>query len=163
MDAYRSSHCSRSGVCPNLRCGTYFGQARKADQSQQPRRQRRPMSIRRVISLSSMLAALCALSIASAAFAQSASPAQDVYSPKSEVLNVVSGGGPADIVPGEAAGQGNAAPAAPVTHESGGSTPVAAPAGSLPFTGFQAGLVALAGLALLGTGVAMRRVSRSNS
>jgi hypothetical protein len=32
--------------------------------------------------------------------------------------------------------------------------------GSLPFTGFQAGLVALAGALLLGTGFAMRRVAR---
>jgi hypothetical protein len=121
------------------------------------------MSIRRVISLTGVLAALCALAVAGSAFAQSASPAQDVYNPKGEVLNVVNGGGPADIVPGAAAGQGNAKPAPSVRRESGGSTPVAAPAGSLPFTGFQAGLVALAGLALLGTGVAMRRVSRSNS
>jgi hypothetical protein len=30
----------------------------------------------------------------------------------------------------------------------------------LPFTGFQAGLVGLAGLLLLGGGIAMRRVSR---
>ena len=33
--------------------------------------------------------------------------------------------------------------------------------GSLPFTGFQAGLVALFGLALVGTGLAVRRVSRT--
>jgi hypothetical protein len=102
------------------------------------------------------------MAIGGTAFAQSASPAQAVYNPKGEVLNVVNGGGPADVVPGGAAGQGNASPV-PAVRESGGTTPVAAPAGSLPFTGFQAGLVALAGLALLGTGVAMRRVSRSNS
>ena len=33
--------------------------------------------------------------------------------------------------------------------------------GSLPFTGFQAGLVALFGLGLVGTGLAVRRVSRT--
>ena len=34
--------------------------------------------------------------------------------------------------------------------------------GQLPFTGFQAGLVALAGFALLGTGFAMRRFARTD-
>jgi hypothetical protein len=112
------------------------------------------------------LAAVFALSSGATALAQDASPAQDVYQPTTEVLNVVNGGGPADIVPGPGAGgEGNANPT-PTRRESGGDapTPVAAtPSGDLPFTGFEAGLVALAGLALVGTGFAMRRMSRSNS
>ena len=119
----------------------------------------------RVTTLICTLAAVFALSIGATAFAQDASPAQTVYNPTTEVLNVVNGGGPADIVPGPGAGgEGNAAPT-PTRRESGGDapTPVATtPSGNLPFTGFEAGLVALAGLALVGTGFAMRRMSRSN-
>jgi hypothetical protein len=114
--------------------------------------------------LISMLAVVFALSLSASAFAQD--PAQTVYNPTSEVLNVVNGGGPADIVPSPGGGgEGNATPT-PTRHESGGNapTPVAAtPSGSLPFTGFEAGLVALAGLALVGTGFAMRRVARNPS
>jgi hypothetical protein len=117
----------------------------------------------RVTTLICSLAAVFALSIGATAFAQDASPAQTVYNPTTEVLNVVNGGGPADIVPGPGAGgEGNATPN---RRESGGDapTPVATtPTGDLPFTGFEAGLVALAGLALVGTGFAMRRISRSN-
>jgi hypothetical protein len=112
------------------------------------------------------LAAVLALSVGGTAMAQSTTPAQTVYEPTTEVLNVVNGGGPADIVPGPGAGgEGNANPT-PTRRESGGDapTPVAAtPSGDLPFTGFEAGLVALAGLALVGTGFAMRRMSRSES
>jgi hypothetical protein len=119
----------------------------------------------RVTTLICTLAAVFALSIGATAFAQATSPAQTVYNPTTEVLNVVNGGGPADIVPGPGAGgEGNAKPT-PKRHESGGDapTPVATtPSGDLPFTGFEAGLVALAGLALVGTGFAMRRMSRSN-
>jgi hypothetical protein len=115
-----------------------------------------------------MLAAVLALGVGTTAFAQERvmDPAQTVYNPSGEVLNVVNGGGPADIVPGPGAGgEGNAKPT-PTTREGGADapTPVAAtPSGSLPFTGFEAGLVALAGLALVGTGFAMRRISRSES
>jgi hypothetical protein len=136
-----------------------------ADKPQQSRRHEAPMNFGRVTTLICMLAAVLALSIGASAFAQS-DPASTVYNPTSEVLNVVNGGGPADIVPGPGAGgEGNARPT-PTRRESGGNapTPVATtPSGSLPFTGFQAGLVALAGLALVGTGFAMRRVARSDS
>jgi hypothetical protein len=119
----------------------------------------------RVTTLICTLAAAFALSIGATALAQDASPAQTVYNPTTEVLNVVNGGGPADIVPGPGAGgEGNAKPT-PKRRETGGDapTPVATtPSGDLPFTGFEAGLVALAGLALVGTGFAMRRMSRSN-
>jgi hypothetical protein len=110
-----------------------------------------------------LLAAVFALTLSATAFAQD--PAQTVYNPESEVLNVVNGGGPADVVPGPGkGGEGNAAPT-PTRHESGGNapTPVATTPGNLPFTGFEAGLVALAGLALVGTGFAMRRVARTHS
>jgi hypothetical protein len=100
----------------------------------------------------SLLAVVAMLVMATSAMAQS--PADSVYHPKGEVLSVVQGGG--DSGPSGTAGAGTA----PTTVESG-----AAPAasGSLPFTGFQAGLVALAGLALVGTGFAMRRVARNES
>src|SRR5688500_247189 len=118
--------------------------------------------IRRVTTLTCLLTAVLALSVGSSAFAQD--PAQRVYNPGGEVLTVVNGGGPADIVPGPGAGgEGNANPT-PVRRESGADAPTpaaATPTGNLPFTGFEAGLVAIAGLALVGTGFAMRRMSRS--
>ena len=125
----------------------------------------------RTISLICMLAALLALGVAGNAAAQTQvkqDPATLVYNPTGQVLNVVNGGGPADIVPGPGAGgEGDSEPNPTPTRREGGSdapTPVATtPGGSLPFTGFEAGLVALAGLALLGTGFAMRRMSRSES
>jgi hypothetical protein len=109
----------------------------------------------RVLSLTLICVIAAVLGTATAAFAQS-SPAQSVYSPGGNVLNVVQGGGPTPTPT-------PTPPAAPTP------TPVATPpssppattaSGSLPFTGFQAGLVGLAGLALLGSGVAMRRFTR---
>jgi hypothetical protein len=41
------------------------------------------------------------------------------------------------------------------------STPAAPSKGSLPFTGLQVGLVAIAGLALVGTGVGLRKLGSS--
>ena len=99
------------------------------------------------LSLSAIVALLL---MAGTAFAQS--PADSVYNPNGEVLNVVQGGGPGNV---------NQTPS--VQRESGAGTPTATSTGSLPFTGFQAGLVALAGLALVGTGVAMRRVTRNDA
>jgi hypothetical protein len=121
------------------------------------------MNTGRVTTIVCMLAVLFALSAGSTAFAQS-TPAQSVYNPAGEVLGVTQGGGPADVVPspGTANGTGTSPSTPSVTRETGAGTP-ATSTGSLPFTGFEAGLVALAGLALLGTGLAMRRVSRSNS
>ena len=121
------------------------------------------MILTRAKTLITTLAAVFALSLGATASAQT-SPAQTVYNPTTEVLNVVNGGGPADVVPGPGAGgEGNANPT-PTRRESGGDapTPVATTPGDLPFTGFEAGLVALAGLALVGAGFAMRRMSRSN-
>jgi hypothetical protein len=102
----------------------------------------------------SLSAVVALLVMTSSAFAQS--PADTVYNPKGEVLNVVQGGG-SDQGPSGTAGSGSTTPAAQV--EAGATSP----SGSLPFTGFQAGLVALAGLALVGTGVAMRRVARNDA
>jgi hypothetical protein len=103
----------------------------------------------------SLSAVVALLVMASSAFAQS--PADTVYNPKGEVLNVVQGGGQG---PSGTAGEGSTTPAAQV--EAGATSPTTTE-GSLPFTGFQAGLVALAGLALVGTGVAMRRVARHDA
>lgn len=91
------------------------------------------------------------------------SPADTVYNNSNgQVLNVVSGGGPDDSAPSGVA----PATTGGTPRESGAGTPAAPVASvntgdSLPFTGFQAGLVALAGAALLGTGFAMRRAARS--
>ena len=124
----------------------------------------------RVFLLISAVAVIASMALAGAAFAQSASPAQAVYN-NSEVLGQVNGGGPADVVPNEVpatAGGGNSPHTTKVptttTREAGASTPStpAVETGSLPFTGFEAGIVAFAGLALLGTGLAMRRVARRN-
>jgi|1185.fasta_scaffold86003_2 hypothetical protein len=43
------------------------------------------------------------------------------------------------------------------------STPAPEQKGSLPFTGLQVGLVAIAGLALVGTGVGLRKLGGSHS
>lgn len=98
------------------------------------------------------------LATAATAFAQS--PADTVYNTNGGVLNVVSGGG--KTPPGSDTPSGTAGGTATttVTRETGASTPAATSTGSLPFTGFQAGLVAAAGIALLGAGVAMRRAAR---
>jgi hypothetical protein len=106
--------------------------------------------ISRAIRLTVLCAMLFALAMAATASAQS-SPAQTVYNPNGDVLNVVSGGGSS---PSTESG-------APAQTEAG--TTAAATSGSLPFTGFQAGLVAVAGVALVGTGFAMRRIARHDS
>lgn len=120
----------------------------------------------RVFTFTCLLALLVAMAASTSAFAQS-SPGQSVYNPSGEVLDFVQGGG-SDT--GPSGGQNNASgghsngATAPVTQEKG-TSPSAAPAvtsGQLPFTGFQAGLVALAGVALLGAGVAMRRVAKND-
>jgi hypothetical protein len=112
----------------------------------------------RAIKISMLCAVLVALVLATTASAQS-SPASTVYDTNGEVLNVVSGGGPDKTPPTAVADTGNSA--APSVRETG-TTPVATTK-QLPFTGFQAGLVGAAGLALLGTGFAMRRVARHDS
>jgi hypothetical protein len=104
--------------------------------------------ISRAIRLTVLCAMLLALVMATTASAQS-TPAQDVYNPNGDVLNVVSGGG----------GSPSSGAGAPAQTEAG----TAASSGSLPFTGFEAGLVAVAGVALLGTGFAMRRIARHDS
>jgi hypothetical protein len=150
----------------------------------------------RVFTYISLLALVVALAAAATASAQS--PAQDVYNPNGEVLDVVQGGGNDDVdngtVPEEnvcsaadgvdangnattfgssadcsttrtvcAAADGRDASGNAVSYGSSADCSTATPAVStnqLPFTGFEAGLVALAGMGLLGAGFAMRRVAR---
>lgn len=152
----------------------------------------------RVFTYISLLALVVALAAAATASAQSASPAQSVYNPNGEVLDVVQGGGKDDVandtVPEEnvcsaadgvdangnattfgssadcsttrtvcAAADGRDAGGNSVAYGSSADCSTATPAVStnqLPFTGFESGLVALAGIALLGAGFAMRRVAR---
>ena len=86
--------------------------------------------------------------------------------PNGEVLGATSGGGGADVAPA-----GAPANTTPTQQESGSGTPAStaseeateAASGSLPFTGADAGLVALMGAVLLGTGLVLRRNSRSQS
>lgn len=113
------------------------------------------MNMRAVVSLVAAIAVV--LVTATSAGAQS--PANTVYNPNGEVLNVVSGGGGGGGTPTTGVGEGG--DTTPVQRETG-TTPTTA-TGSLPFTGFEAGLVAMAGIALLGAGFAMRRVSRSGA
>jgi len=134
----------------------------------------------RVFTLTSLFMLIVAMMAATSAFAQT-SPADDVYNPNGEVLDVVEGGGTDD------AGTAPEATKAPSTENGAavcdeadgrdaagnattyGSDADCAPAtqtvssGDLPFTGFQAGLVALLGLGLVGGGFAMRRVARGGS
>ena len=123
----------------------------------------------RVLTFTSLLAVVIAMLATTSAVAQT-SPAQDVYNPRGEVLDVVQGGGSdtADTAPagGGDSDNGNTTPTQPVSRESGADAPATTPAvssGELQFTGFEAGLVAVAGLALLGAGVAMRRVARNDT
>lgn len=144
----------------------------------------------RVLSFTSMLAMFIAMIATTSAFAQP-SPGEEVYNPVGEVLSVIEGGGsspvPASGTENSAAASpqtqenGATAPASSGCAEgtsgsgsgsngsagSSGSSCAPTPAavvttGQLPFTGFQAGLVALAGFALLGTGFAMRRFAHTD-
>jgi hypothetical protein len=88
--------------------------------------------------------AIAGLVPAAPAFAQTST--QDAYSGVAGQLN--SGGG------NDTAGGGNATPGGSVTPvQSSGD-------GTLPFTGFELILSALAGAGLVGGGIAMRRASR---
>jgi hypothetical protein len=118
-------------------------------------------------SMVAALAAVVSLAFAAPTMAQTqvqTAPGQTVYTPPGtgEVQGTIGGGGPSDIVPPPSAPSNQGGGATPTTPVERGATPPA-PGGDLPFTGFEAGLVALAGLALLGTGFALRRVSRSSA
>lgn len=120
------------------------------------------------------LTAVLVLAIALPAFAQT-NPATQAYGgpqAQGEVLGNFNGGGQEDVVPPPAAPRGEEAaepikPSKAVPVERGVDAPVPATAtpsvtGQLPFTGFEAGLAALFGVMLLGTGFAMRRASRNS-
>jgi hypothetical protein len=94
-------------------------------------------------SLFGILATVFVLALAGTAMGQS-SPTQDAY-----------GGVLGNEVQNDSQGSGTA-PAA--TQELGANA-----GDSLPFTGFEAGLVALAGAGLVALGFAMRRTSRRTS
>lgn len=89
----------------------------------------------------------------SAAFAQA--PSTQGYDSDTQVLGEI---GEVEETPSSSAPeQEEAAAPAPAAQA---AAPVAASNSSLPFTGLEAGAVALLGAALLGTGFAMRRVAR---
>ena len=122
----------------------------------------------------SLVAGVVALVVAVPATASAQSPAASGYDetnvvntlpdqtgPQSEVLDATGGGGGTDTTPTKTTKTEN--------REAGANTPAAAAApqeastGSLPFTGADVGLVALMGAVLLGTGVVLRRNSRSQN
>lgn len=170
----------------------------------------------RVFTFISLLALAAAMIAAPSASAQS--PAQSVYNPDGEILDVVGGGGcatadgldadgnpvsegsQADCADGEqddcaeadgrdadgnkvsfgsAAdcqeiedvcadadgldGDGNSVAYGSDADCANSTTPPPVNEGELPFTGFEAGMVGLAGLLLLGAGVGVRRLSRHDA
>jgi hypothetical protein len=90
------------------------------------------------VSLLAVLAVSFVLALGGTAFAQN-SPTTDTY-----------GGVLGNEVENSGSSTGSPAPPSNVTAEEG----------SLPFTGFQVGIVALAGIGLVGLGFAMRRGTR---
>ena len=126
----------------------------------------------RVLTRIAPLVAIFSLALALPAFAQT-SPTTSAYGgQQGEVLGNFNGGGQNDVIPppGTPTGpSGDEIPTTPnptdrVPTERGVDAPTPTPSvasGELPFTGLEAGLVALFGLALLGSGFAMRRASRS--
>lgn len=126
-----------------------------------------PMS-GRVFNRITALVAIFTLAFALPAVAQT-SPTTSAYGgQQGEVLGNFGGGGQDDVIPPPGGPSGEEAPTPPrgdnpTVPVERGTTPTPTPtvsSGELPFTGLEAGLVALAGLALLGSGFAMRRVSR---
>ena len=91
-------------------------------------------------SRSGIYVVLVVLALAAPAAAMATSPSHDQYDPKSQQIAATGSGG----------GGGGSA----TTSSSGGST-----IGSLPFTGLDVGVLALAAVALLGAGFALRRLS----
>jgi hypothetical protein len=86
-----------------------------------------------------LAAVLVVLALAAPAAAMATSPSHDQYDPKSQQIAATGSGG--------SSGGGSAT-------TSGNST-----IGSLPFTGLDVGVLALAAVALLGAGFALRRLS----
>jgi hypothetical protein len=124
----------------------------------------------RVLTRIASLVAILSLALALPAFAQT-SPTTSAYGgQQGEVLGNFNGGGQDDVIPppgSPTAPAGDEIPTTPNTPtdrtpvERGVDAPTPSVAsGELPFTGLEAGLVALFGLALLGSGFAMRRASR---
>lgn len=101
----------------------------------------------RIVAL--LCAAFAAFS-APSAFAQGTT--QDVYD-ETSIIGDIEGNTPSSGTAGETAPKAKAAAPAPAKEESG----------SLPFTGLDLTIVALMGLALLGTGLLIRRSTRSKT
>jgi hypothetical protein len=107
--------------------------------------------------LAALLAAALACAAPAAALAQNAGDEQyaDPFG-KVESKKKSSGGGQQGA---SGQGQGTSTPSQQPTQSSGSQAPTAAPAQTLPVTGLPAGVLAAAGLALLGSGAALRRAS----
>lgn len=94
--------------------------------------------------------ALLALAFASSAFGQSAT--EDAYGGTAGTQQFGGGGG------NGTGGGGGGEPEAVMTSS---STSSSSSSGSLPFTGLDLGLIALAGGALVGTGLLVRRTTQT--
>ncbi len=105
--------------------------------------------------LAALLAAALACAAPAAALAQNAGDEQyaDPFG-KVENKKKSSGGGQQG-----SSGQGTSTPSQQPTQSSGSQAPAAAPAQTLPVTGLPAGVLAAAGLTLLGAGAALRRAA----
>lgn len=109
--------------------------------------------MKRLMKLVVTLAAMFSLAFAGAAFAQA--PVGDGYNPNNEqgVLDEVDQIPP----PQERVPKNEPLPEEEERREAGAPRVT----GSLPFTGLDVGLLALGGVAMLGVGVGLRRMSRS--
>ena len=96
-----------------------------------------------------------ALALAGPAAAQNTSPTTDAYGDVAAEVVTPSQG--SDDQPTQQVAAETAAPAPTAAAQ-----PASADEGSLPFTGLQATLVLLAGAALLGTGVVLRRATTNS-
>ena len=104
------------------------------------------------------IALLASLVLSAPALAQT-TPTQETYGgDQGDVIGVVDESPPAPEGDG---GDEESEAAPPIRTERGaGGPPSASAGGELPFTGFEALIVALAGAALVGTGLAVRRAAR---
>jgi len=118
------------------------------------------MPVRTVIPLAALLALAFGLALPAGAVAQGAGDDQyqDPFGEEQAQPEPTAAPAPAPTqAPSQAAPAPTATPAPAAPAAPAASPPPASGGGQLPYTGANAGLLALAGAALLGAGVALRR------
>jgi Tfp pilus assembly protein FimV len=100
------------------------------------------------------------LALSAPASAQTSSPTQDAYGGVIAEVVTPSTPAPQQAQPEQEVAAETATPA-PATPAPAPAQPAATQQSALPFTGLQATLVLLAGLALLGGGLVLRRTTRT--